>query len=325
MNKRFAILLILILTASSPIVVKPAYSSITKPSVPEFTLEYVDHSYYVPPTYGIDQFTGKSIITEEGYHVDNRTIEFTIKNQPFTSYVDASGNNINLYYKFRYKGPYGNDWSYYPDSSHTYVYWGYSGYDPFPDTSASNSDYTVIAVNLRALTSYPPGTPEIPIGGQVEFQVQAIIGYVEHSSTGMLAGSFVGFVGERSDWSETVTFTYDLTPPHILILSPQQQDYFTSNVKLTFSVNEQLNQTVYSLDGKENTSILGNTTLTGLSDGSHNITVYAWDIVGNVGASETVFFDVKATFLTEIVVIAAVVSIVLVGIGLLVYFKKRRG
>jgi hypothetical protein len=71
-------------------------SGIPKPSVPEFTLRYIDLSYDVPPTYGIDQFTGKNVITQEGYHVDNQSIAFKIKNHPFTSYNDSSGNSISL-------------------------------------------------------------------------------------------------------------------------------------------------------------------------------------------------------------------------------------
>jgi hypothetical protein len=89
-------------------------SASAKPSAPEFTVKYVDYSYDIPPTYSIDQYTGKSVITNDGKHVDNRSVEFTIKNQPFTPYNDSRGNNIYLYYNFRYKGPYGIDRSYYP-------------------------------------------------------------------------------------------------------------------------------------------------------------------------------------------------------------------
>jgi hypothetical protein len=205
-SKRAALLLIVILSASSLIVANAAAQSTPapQPSVPEFTLKYVDNSYDVPPTYGIDQYTGKTVITHFGEHVDNRTIEFTIKNQPFASYVDASGNRISLYYNFRYKGPYGSDWAYYPDTSHTYGY--YTGL--FPDTSASNSDYTVISIPLNS----PDGLPRIPAGAKVEFQVQAIIGYVDMESTGMIAGGFCGFSGERSDWSRTQTITLSTSP-----------------------------------------------------------------------------------------------------------------
>jgi hypothetical protein len=204
MRKRATLLFIAILAVSSLLMVESAFAqSITKPSIPQFTIKYVDYSYDVPPTYGVDQYTGKNIIIDEGYHVDNRTVEFTIKNQPFVSYIDASGNKTALYYNFRFKGPYGNAWSYYPDTSHSYGL--YTGF--FPDTSASNSDYTVITVRLNDLTQYPAGTPEIPTGVQMQFQVQAIMGYIVRSYTGMLAGDFYGFTGERSDWSDTQTLT----------------------------------------------------------------------------------------------------------------------
>ncbi len=32
---------------------------IPTPSIPEFTLKYIDYSYDVPPTYKIDEYTGE--------------------------------------------------------------------------------------------------------------------------------------------------------------------------------------------------------------------------------------------------------------------------
>jgi len=46
------------------------------------------------------------------------------------------------------------------------------------------------------------------------------------------------------------------------------------------------------LDGQENVTIAGNTTLVGLSSGVHNVTVYACDDAGNVGSLETLTFTV---------------------------------
>jgi hypothetical protein len=188
----FAILLL-----SAPLITSNVSASISKPSIPEFSMKYADYSYDIPPTYGIDQYTGKTVITRHGEHVDNRTIEFKIKNQPFT----PQGIYKTLYYNFRYKGPYGNSWSCYPDTSHTYGY--YTG--TFPDTSASNLDYTIISISIPSLTSYQPGTLGISTGVMIEWQVQAIKGYVNYTPTGMLAGGFCGFAGERSDWSDTQT------------------------------------------------------------------------------------------------------------------------
>jgi len=83
----------------------------TIPSVPEFTVRYVDRSYDTVPTYEVDQYTGKTVIAKPSEHVDNRTVEITIKNQAFTPFTDDSGNEINLFYDVRYKGSFGQEWT----------------------------------------------------------------------------------------------------------------------------------------------------------------------------------------------------------------------
>src|ERR1035437_2444792 len=97
MDKRFFKVLILVLAFSSSIVVRPVFAqSIPKPSLPEFSVKYFIYSSYVPPTYGIDQYTGKNVTIQNGYQVTNRTLVFTIKNQLFTPYTDANGNNMGF-------------------------------------------------------------------------------------------------------------------------------------------------------------------------------------------------------------------------------------
>jgi len=71
-------------------------------------------------------------------------------------------------------------------------------------------------------------------------------------------------------------------------------------------------------------TVAGNTTLTELSFGLHNVTVYAEDTFGNVGASETVWFSVAEPFPAVPVAAASAVAVAIVGAGLLVYFKKRK-
>jgi hypothetical protein len=122
--------------------------------------------------------------------------------------------------------------------------------------------------------------------------------------------------------SDVVYFTVDATPPTILILSVENKTYDTSNIPLNFTVSESVSQITYSLDGEENITITGNTTLSGLANGDHNLTVYAKDKAGTVGTSETTYFSVDAPFPTTLV-IAPIVSVVVIDLGLLVYFKKR--
>jgi len=121
----------------------------------------------------------------------------------------------------------------------------------------------------------------------------------------------------------TVSFNIDSIPPHVTILSPENKAYNTSDVPLDFTVNKTASQITYSLDGNENITATGNMTLTQLSNGAHNVTVYATDEAGNVGASETVHFSVDAPAPFPTTLVIAPIASVVVGVGLLVYFKKR--
>jgi len=118
----------------------------------------------------------------------------------------------------------------------------------------------------------------------------------------------------------------DSTAPEITVLSPENKTYYTANVTLNFTVNEPVSLMRYTLDGETAVEISGNTTLTGLSYGAHNLTVSAFDAAGNMGASETVFFAIAEPepFPVGPLAAASVASIAVVGVALLVYFKKRK-
>lgn len=183
-----------------------------KPSVPEFIVKFVDYSYDVPPTYGIDQYTGETAITKQGEHIINRTLEFTIKNQPFTCYEDSEGKEIELCFNFRFKGYYGSEWSYYPFKPDGYssIPYGMLTGASTPKLSQSNTEYTSISINLDvllAISSGYKGSHTYPSGGQMDFQAQALIGYISYEATGLIAGSHYILSGETSDWSETQTIT----------------------------------------------------------------------------------------------------------------------
>jgi hypothetical protein len=127
-------------------------------------------------------------------------------------------------------------------------------------------------------------------------------------------------------FSDTYYFTIDTTFPRISVQSPENKTYSTTynttDVALNFTVNESVSPITYSLDGLDNVTIAGNTTLTGLPNGEHHVTVYATDIAGNIGASETIYFSVTSPFPSTLIATAAV-SATLAAAGLLVYFRKR--
>ena len=113
----------------------------------------------------------------------------------------------------------------------------------------------------------------------------------------------------------------------IKFVSSSNQTYNVSSVSFVFTVGQPTNWTGYSLDGKENITVTGNFTLTDLKNGSHNLTVYANDTYGNMGASEPVSFTVavpeRFPFVPFAVAAVAVIAIVAVA-GLLLYRRKRR-
>jgi hypothetical protein len=129
-----------------------------------------------------------------------------------------------------------------------------------------------------------------------------------------------------SSTSSSVQFTIDTSPPTISGLSILNETYNSQDAPLSFNVDENASWIAYNLDNQGNKTIQGNITLTGLSDGSHSIVVYANDTVGNMGISDTVFFTVNALTaedFTPAIVLSGVIVIVIM-VGLLVYFKKRK-
>jgi hypothetical protein len=183
------LLLILVYGLSLP---ASSVSGARTPSVPVFTVNLVAYPYDVPSvtTTSIDQYTGEEIVnTTPGYRVENRSIEITIKNQPFTPYTDADGNEINLYYNVRAKGHFGDNWE------ELYSFGNPSSTHPIQ----SSSEYTIL--------SLPANYPD---GAQVDFQVEARLGYYYNTMAGhqTIPMNRLASAGS-SGWSSTQTLTID--------------------------------------------------------------------------------------------------------------------
>ena len=120
-----------------------------------------------------------------------------------------------------------------------------------------------------------------------------------------------------------VRFTVDTAPPEVSVLSLENKTYYSSEIQLDFTVSEKSSLVIYSLDGQGNETITGNITLTNMPCGEHNVTVYATDMAGHVGASETIYFSIEEPFPTTMI-IALAASVIVLGAGLAVYFKRRK-
>jgi len=142
---------------------------------------------------------------------------------------------------------------------------------------------------------------------------------------------------DGKEMSRTSEFTVDTSykpplwnPPEIVLLSPQNQTYRSTKVPLTFATNETFHYANYVLDpleGKGSQPITGNTTLTELSDGIHKLILTVYTDRGM--AQQTTFFTVtekaetQQPFPTALVAAASLVVAAVIGLGLLVYLKKR--
>lgn len=142
-------------------------------------------------------------------------------------------------------------------------------------------------------------------------------------------------------------------PPTITVISPQNGGVYPSdNVPLTFYVSNTTNWMAYALDGPMNVTISGNTTLPALTEGSHNITVYAVDTSHTIGSSgpiyftsETINFEISASsqqtpttnptespptlfpgmslFQIALIISAAVIAVA-AGLGVIFHLKARK-
>ena len=193
-RKSFALFFTLIMAISSLslFLVESAFAqSIPTPSIPEFSVRYIDNSYYVStPSTITDQYSNSRVV--QGY-VENKTVEFSIKNQAFTPYTIPynssdpynTGQTINLMFNIRMKSTLESNWTYITHLSDGYL-------------KQSDTNFTTAIYQLNYL--FPSN---IPYGTAVDFQVQALIGYVHrypiiNSET---------FNGTESDWSSIQTLT----------------------------------------------------------------------------------------------------------------------
>lgn len=177
---------------------KPAEAqTIPKPSVPDFNIALIDSSYEIPPTSTMNPYNGQ-VTTEEGRHVESRTIQVSVKNQPFTpfsiqvKYGDQSYNKtVYLHYEVRWKGHFETEWhqQYYPLENYYMI--------SLEDAQLKNGN---------TIFSYKDYWPQ---DAHIDFQVKARIGYVQYTDEG-IAG--LAFKGEESNWSNTQTINLSQSP-----------------------------------------------------------------------------------------------------------------
>lgn len=227
----------------------------------------------------------------------------------------------------------------YDNSTHRWLYFAYKnptheiriqGIQP-PDTtppaisilSPQSKAYAVKDVQLAVVSSEPTSWIGYSLDGNANVTISGnktitSLSEGEHSVI-VYANDTAGNIGR----SNIICFSVDTISPVIEILSPINQTYTTGSVALSFAVNEAIQWAGYSLDEKANITIVGNTTLNGLSTGIHSITVYAKDAAGNLGVSKPVYFSNQAETITAFIVAAVVIMSIAIASACFLRVKKR--
>jgi hypothetical protein len=195
-----AVILLLAISSLTLLSVMPALAQTATPTpdfpfyisynpslvIPEFTIQLSDHSYDVPSTTTstTDPYTGNiTVTTQPSYHVENKTIDFTIPNQPHASGFVPHFYGVNLYYDIRTKGHFANDWE------ELYVF----DVDRNSLPVAPNASFTYVSIP-RSNSSY----------GEVDFQIRAINGTIKATFPG-IDSPFGYWRYEASGWSSIHT------------------------------------------------------------------------------------------------------------------------
>jgi hypothetical protein len=189
--------------------------------------------------------------------------------------------------------------------------------------SIENKTYTTKQIPLTFTVNEPTTWTGYSLDGQDTITViqDLLINFQEgHHSITVYAKDEAGISGN----SETVYFTIVPSSSLISVSSPSNTTYTTDTISLQYTVNESLSAVTYSLDNKTKASTTEKTVLSNLSEGSHNITLFAQDTQGNTVTSNTIFFTVKTENpLTTVLILIILVTIIGVS-TLIIYFKKTK-
>jgi len=102
---------------------------------------------------------------------------------------------------------------------------------------------------------------------------------------------------------------------------PQNISYGFTDIQLTFIVDENVTSIEYSLNGQPKEPIAGNVTLAALSNGSHELIVYATDQLGNSG-EESIFFEISPFPIISVIATLAIV-IIIVSSGFIIFKRNK--
>lgn len=216
-----------------------------------------------------------------------------------------------------------------------------NGYIADVGYSLDNNEEIQRITNITQIYEEPAPDAILPPHLRITYMVTQELSYLadgEHTITVYHGSQNNGIVPEYLVFSFAETSFSIVTPaPHLQILDVCDV-YNSSKVPLNFTIDEPASWMAYSMDKQANITLGGNITLTGLSEGSHTLVVYANDTAGNMGSSQIINFTVSPetqpipepepfpitlVVIAVLVIIATLALVVVILAKLLVYYRKK--
>ncbi len=268
---------------------------------------------------------------------DNWTVGSSAPVEPFGPSAVYNGKIYVLWGKTEIFDPATNTWSYGAPSPITYTI------DSVDNTIGATTGFMapkrMYVFSIGSNQVYDPATDSWTSGASIpvsrgDFSVAVVndliyviggvtVTFPQTIPTDASFGSY-GVATYYSTVEQYTPFGYGTVPPVIAIASPENGSLTPTKISLNVTVNRAFEWMGYSLDGRANVTVTGNTTLTGLSNGLHNLTVYAKDEFGNVGASETITFTVPSSFSNALIATVSTATIAVACACIILYFRKKK-
>lgn len=143
----------------------------------------------------------------------------------------------------------------------------------------------------------------------------------------------------KSLWNQTFRVDTNFKEPQLIILSPQNQSTYNNEVPIVFNTNSNVIMTYYTFDSSSSKNwipISGNTTLTGLTEGHHSLTLFVVTEANTqstqADCSQTIEFNFSSSqnyLLTLIgnqtnMALIAIWTVAIVIVSVLLYFKRNK-
>lgn len=117
-------------------------------------------------------------------------------------------------------------------------------------------------------------------------------------------------------------FQSDTGAPSIVIDSPMNETYEFLDVWLNITLNETASWLAFSLDSKENVTMHNNSIILSLTEGTHHLSFFANDPLGNMASNE-VYFTIKIPETSSTTTPGFFVFSLFVGISLYISYQKK--